>query len=218
MHEQSQTVERDGRYYNISGVTGADLEGPFPTLETAVASAKRRSAMAETPKKKRKLSDDIQEELDRLKNAPPKAPAGWGPDPYAHLIDLAAEHMDKAAKGLGTEVPWWVRGLGGLLIPQTSTELAMGAAMLPLGGPLAARGVPLAGRLAAAGLRPFLARSALTGIATGAVGALTGHDPLESGLLGAGGRLLAEPVGAGVSKIVQHQATKRLQRQLSDRL
>lgn len=44
MHEQSQTIERDGRYFNVSGVTGATLEGPFDALDTAVQSARKRSA------------------------------------------------------------------------------------------------------------------------------------------------------------------------------
>jgi len=44
MHEQSETIERDGRYWNVSGVTGETLEGPFPDLDTAVQSAKARSA------------------------------------------------------------------------------------------------------------------------------------------------------------------------------
>lgn len=44
MHEQSVTIERGGKFYNLSGVDGRLLEGPFDTLAAAVKSAKQRSA------------------------------------------------------------------------------------------------------------------------------------------------------------------------------
>ena len=43
-HERSRTYERDGRYYNVSGVTGEDLAGPFDTEELAVTDAKAASS------------------------------------------------------------------------------------------------------------------------------------------------------------------------------
>ncbi|SRR5712691_4952500 len=46
MHEQSRTVRGpDGKHYNISGVTGKRLQGPFDTQEDAVWHARQRSDM-----------------------------------------------------------------------------------------------------------------------------------------------------------------------------
>ena len=47
-HEMSRTIESDGFYYNVSGITGDLLEGPFNTLDQAVESAKARSARADS--------------------------------------------------------------------------------------------------------------------------------------------------------------------------
>ena len=52
MHEQSQTVGRNGRYYNINGLTGQPLPPMYPfeqpsydMLEMAILAAKIRSEM-----------------------------------------------------------------------------------------------------------------------------------------------------------------------------
>jgi len=52
-HEQSETVERDGKFYNVYGrntpKAGQDLPGerPYDSLSEAVLAAKRRSEAAD---------------------------------------------------------------------------------------------------------------------------------------------------------------------------
>lgn len=50
MHENSQTIERDGKFYNVNGVTGVPLTPRFPfesliyhSLKAALFAANQRS-------------------------------------------------------------------------------------------------------------------------------------------------------------------------------
>lgn len=155
-------------------------------------------------------------EADAAAAAPPTAPAAppdppWWPDPVAALVNRGAAQMP-------TGTPPWARGLGRLAIPQNAPELALALAMLPMGGPLAARGVPFAAKLAAKGIGPGLKRAIATGMGTGAVGALTGHDPLGSLATGLVGRPFGEAIGLGAGKLVQRAASSRLFQEKSGKL
>lgn len=162
----------------------------------------------------------LQERLEKLQadSPAPAAPASSASaDPYERAVDWAAEQLPA-----GT--PNWLRTVGRWTIPQNSPELALAALLSPIPGGLAgatgakALAAPLLEKLAAKTVPAFLARAGLTGAAVGAVGAATGHDPLESGVLGAGGRMVGEGVGAGVKALVQAKVTKRMMGAMTSRL
>ena len=144
--------------------------------------------------------------------APPEAPATpWWPDPVAALVN-------RGAAQLPTGTPDWLRWVGRAAIPQNAPEAALAVGMLPFGGPLAARGVPLAAKLAAKGVGPAIKRAIATGLGTGAVGAVTGHDLLPSIATGLVGRPVGETVGVGAGKLVQRAVSNRLFQDASGKL
>lgn len=139
-------------------------------------------------------------------------------DPYARMIERVTPILDKA--GMLGAPEGYLRQAGGLLIPQTSLGAATALALSPLPGGLAARAGlgALAERLAARSLPALAARTGLTAAATAGVGKLTGYDPVESGLMGAAGRLGGEAVGAAAKALVQSNVTKKMFGQMTSRV
>ena len=86
MHEQSETVERDGKFYNVYGrgtpKAGQDLPGekPYDSLDAAVTAAKARSHSFDNP------FGDI------------PAARGASPDPFAD-IPAVVVHLRNARVG-----------------------------------------------------------------------------------------------------------------------
>lgn len=88
MHEQSETIERDGKFFNVYGSgtpkAGQDLPGekPYDTLDAAVTAAKARSHSFDDP-----FSD---------------IPAASGSDPFSDLPPAEKSTAEKSLKGSAT--------------------------------------------------------------------------------------------------------------------
>jgi hypothetical protein len=145
---------------------------------------------------------------------PVEAGVSWLADAFEHMTPRQRHALGMPAGPL----PDWMKTAGRFIIPQNTPEALLTLAMLPMGGPLAARGVPFAAKLAQKGAQAAMKRALATGALTSVGGTLTGHDPLHSFGVGAIGRPLGELIGHTAGKVVKGIASSRLFTDVTPRL